>query len=491
MSESFTEDEAMQFLERGGRWHWIQVVLLLASYISSVHATFLIIFTGFEPKFVCRDLELSLGSDENGLNNHSMEIFDNACLVYNATSNSSVGCDAGFRYDVYKTESIVSEWNLICDKAYLSEVSQMLFTVGSAIGAALVAPLSDRVGRRWTLIVTRLLTMLTSYAILFVPGITGFIMLRFLGGILTTGTSVVRGVYLSELTPLKFRPIMTTVSGTVWGVALCIQALIGYLMRGMNWRYFQALLSMSFFTIILDVIFIKESLIWLCANDRRKEASVILKAAMKTNGVTAESLFSNREITVPLQEKSELTSSRDYNKDTRLMSTAESNKTAISDEEIKQRRSTVVDMLKNPTTRKLLFKFLPVVACMWCLNNGTTKTIAMQVVTFIGKFGISATFILLYFYTTEVLPTNFRTTGLGIGSFFSKTGSCLSPFSSVLLRLLPWGPGVIFGGFCLVVALLFVFVPETNNRQLPQTVIEIEMWEKEKKSGDKIYKVNE
>lgn len=56
------------------------------------------------------------------------------------------------------------------------------------------------------------------------------------------------------------------------------------------------------------------------------------------------------------------------------------------------------------------------------------------------------------------------------------------------LRLLPWGPGVIFGSFCLIVTLLFVLAPETNNRQLPQTVIEIEMWEKEKKSDDKIYK---
>ncbi|XP_064596480.1 solute carrier family 22 member 13-like [Liolophura sinensis] len=139
--DRLTEDAALRFLERGG----------------------------FEPKFVCRDLELSLGPDKNGLNNHSTEIFDNACLVYNATSNSSVGCDSGFRYEVYKTESIVSEWNLICDKAYLSEVSQMLFTVGSAIGAALVAPLSDRVGRRLTFILTRLLTLLNSCAILFVP----------------------------------------------------------------------------------------------------------------------------------------------------------------------------------------------------------------------------------------------------------------------------------------------------------------------------------
>lgn len=30
-------------------------------------------------------------------------------MFYNATSNSSAGCEAGFRYEVRKTESIVSE----------------------------------------------------------------------------------------------------------------------------------------------------------------------------------------------------------------------------------------------------------------------------------------------------------------------------------------------------------------------------------------------
>lgn len=61
---------------------------------------------------MCRGLELSLSQDENGLNNQSTEIFDNACVVYNATSNSSAFCESGFRYEVHKTESIVSEVNI-------------------------------------------------------------------------------------------------------------------------------------------------------------------------------------------------------------------------------------------------------------------------------------------------------------------------------------------------------------------------------------------
>lgn len=70
----------------------------------------------------------------------------------------------------------------------------------------------------------------------------------------TQGTGIVRGVYLSELTPLKFRPVMTTLSGTLWGAGLCIEALIGYLMRGINWRYFHALVSAFLFTSILDIM---------------------------------------------------------------------------------------------------------------------------------------------------------------------------------------------------------------------------------------------
>jgi len=48
-------------------------------------------------------------------------------------------------------------------------------------------------------------------------------------------------------------------------------------------------------------------------------------------------------------------------------------------------------------------------------------------------------------------------------------------------RILPWLPGVLFGGLSIGGSLLILFLPETLNRPLPQTIEDIENWSKKPK----------
>ena len=48
-------------------------------------------------------------------------------------------------------------------------------------------------------------------------------------------------------------------------------------------------------------------------------------------------------------------------------------------------------------------------------------------------------------------------------------------------RILPWLPGVLFGGLSIGGSLLILFLPETLNRPLPQTIEDIENWSKKAK----------
>ena len=45
-------------------------------------------------------------------------------------------------------------------------------------------------------------------------------------------------------------------------------------------------------------------------------------------------------------------------------------------------------------------------------------------------------------------------------------------------RILPWLPGVLFGALAIGGGLLALFLPETLNRPLPQTIEDIENWSK-------------
>lgn len=56
---------------------------------------------------------------------------------------------------------------------------------------------------------------------------------------------------------------------------------------------------------------------------------------------------------------------------------------------------------------------------------------------------------------------------------------------------IPWLPGTVYGCSCIVVCFLIIYLPETLNRELPQTLDEIKEWNriaKEKAKQEKLKK---
>jgi len=50
---------------------------------------------------------------------------------------------------------------------------------------------------------------------------------------------------------------------------------------------------------------------------------------------------------------------------------------------------------------------------------------------------------------------------------------------------MPWLPGVLFGALSIGGSVLILFLPETLNRPLPQTIEDIENWSRKKHAGHK------
>ena len=48
------------------------------------------------------------------------------------------------------------------------------------------------------------------------------------------------------------------------------------------------------------------------------------------------------------------------------------------------------------------------------------------------------------------------------------------------LRVAPWFPGVVFGTMAIIAATLTLLLPETLGRALPQTIEEVENWNRRK-----------
>ncbi|XP_045215873.2 organic cation transporter protein-like isoform X1 [Mercenaria mercenaria] len=103
----------------------------------------------------------------------------------------------------------------------------------------------------------------------------------------------------------------------------------------------------------------------------------------------------------------------------------------------------------------------------------------------IGKSAITGSFSIVFLYTPEIYPTNYRNSGLGISSSISRIGGILAPFVSNLALIALWIPGAIFGGMCLLVVLLALRLPESATHELPTTIAECETWENNKNSDNK------
>ena len=104
-------------------------------------------------------------------------------------------------------------------------------------------------------------------------------------------------------------------------------------------------------------------------------------------------------------------------------------------------------------------------------------TIAMT-----GKFLISGTFALSYLYTAELFPTPVRNVAVGGASTFARVGSASAPYIVDILGSISAGiPAVIFGGFSVTAGLAALLLPETLNKQLPETVADVENWNKSQK----------
>ena len=87
------------------------------------------------------------------------------------------------------TTSLALEWDLICDREYLVNLTEVFFFVGCIIGCTFCGYLSDKFGRRATAMTSGLLAAFVGVFVLWVPNLPSYCVLRFLLGIAFTGLS--------------------------------------------------------------------------------------------------------------------------------------------------------------------------------------------------------------------------------------------------------------------------------------------------------------
>lgn len=438
-------------------------------------------------------------------------------FTYNFDGNKTVkACNGNFVYDLTEVQqSIVTDWDLVCEREWLAKLCQPTFMVGVLIGALVFGDIADRVGRVRILMFTSLCQFGLGVAVAFSGNYYFFMVLRFLLAMVSSGYLVVVFVYVTEFTGIKVRTWTSMHVHAAFAVGIMVVALTGYLVR--VWWIYQIILSTCTSPFLLLCWKFPETPFYLVAKGRYKEAQSLLDKIARFNGLQC------RLKVQELLEPEEKENGRALLEEAEDRPAQSEKKLSILDLfgswRMAGRTCTVwaiwfigslgyyvfslgsVNLGGNQYVNLFLAGAVELpsylVGCFAMDRIGRKKTCApalllagvacMLIIAvpadiealaialcMTGKFAIAIAFGLIYLYTCELYPTIIRSLAVGSGSMMCRVGSVVAPFCVYLADVWIYLPQLIVGILAFIIGVLTMLLPETLGKPLTTTLEEAE-----------------
>nr|XP_056713109.1 solute carrier family 22 member 13-like [Euleptes europaea] len=405
--------------------------------------------------------------------------------------NSTENCRDGWVYPEGLQPTLLTEFNLVCERKNLNDISQSIFMAGVLAGALVFGPLSDRIGSRNTILLTLLLMGSFGVGAGFAPNFYVYVALRFVVGSAFAGISISMTALASEWVGASYRPVVVVMGHCCNAMGQMALAGLAYGIR--DWRLYQLAGSLPVFCLFFYIWVLPSSARWLLTRGKVQEAKKEIRRAASINKRSVPEV---------------------------LLSKLDSQKNGKS--------GSMLDLLKKPYLRKItlivawiwfadsmvyyglsfhvgnfgldiymtqlvfgaveiparlscifLLQWLGRRKCQacWLLLGGVvcmiipaipkTFPVIVTVLAVTGKAALAASFSTTYVFSAEVFPTVLRQTCLGLCSISARIGGILAPLAGLLDEFHPAISMVLFGSTALVGGILSFFLPETRNRDLP------------------------
>uniref|UniRef100_A0A2A4J2Z5 Major facilitator superfamily (MFS) profile domain-containing protein n=1 Tax=Heliothis virescens TaxID=7102 RepID=A0A2A4J2Z5_HELVI len=429
------------------------------------------------------------------------------CLIYE--NNDTVSCSKFVFDTTYRSSSRSMEWNLICDKRWMGALAQTIYMLGVFTGAVVLGGMADKYGRKTIFCWSGVLQLVFGVLVAFIPEYWSFLVVRFLYGIFGSAGSYITGFVLTmELVGASKR----TACGVAFQAAFAggIMLVAGWGALVDNRQILQVIYGLHSLLLIPHIWIMDESPRWLWAQGRSKESVDIVEKALKFN--RSETTLDRAELVskgraeaskgtdAPAASTSDLFRTPNLRNKTMnvcfcwfansiayyglTLSTGklEGNPyliTAILGFVELPSYAAVIYFLDIWGRRPLISSMMLVggAACVIATFLPAGSTISTGIVI-AGKLFIAGSFAIIYNYSAELFPTVVRNSALGLGSMCARLSGALTPLITLLDSFNPKIPAITFGAVAVISGFLCMFLPETMNEPMPQSLADGERFGK-------------
>ncbi|XP_013184517.1 solute carrier family 22 member 15 [Amyelois transitella] len=462
---------------------WQALICLLAAVTRVIAGWNIITIVYLTPKthFICTEFE-------NGA--EPLEVINTTCYD---------GC-LKYEYENIIFEStLISEFDLICDRAWLASFTQSMLMFGLFLGVNFFGWVSDRFGRRMSLICGVAIPVMFSLAAPFAPNYWTFCVIRFFVGLGCGGIFTVSVVIIVEIIGPQYREFGGGLGIVIDGIGQSTVVIFAYYAR--TWRMLMLCLgSTSILILLMTLFFLPETPRWLMANQQGDRAVELMIKVAKFNNLPTENIKENVE-----KSMKEIEEKQKYQKESHgfldLFKTKELTLVTIFSTIIWSVAGVCffginqyVPLLGSNVHMTVLASGLVQIPAA-LVGMGSNKcfgrkgssfffvlliALAMGILAFLpdgnwaaviavtGLFSATTLFSILYVQINELFPTVLRNMGFAVSSAGAKLGAMIAPF---IVNVKPhWVSSVIFSLYPLFCAGFSLLLPETKGLTLKDTI---------------------